>query len=53
MSELKSAAFAGATTVAYATPRRVEPTGILHFTISVTDLEQARDFYVEVIGCTF
>lgn len=53
MSELKSKAFAGATTVAYTTPRRVEPTGILHFTIGVADLERARDFYVEVVGCTY
>ena len=53
MSELNSEAFEGATTVAYTTPRRVEPIGILDFTIGVTDLEQARDFYVDVVGCTF
>jgi catechol 2,3-dioxygenase-like lactoylglutathione lyase family enzyme len=53
MPKLKSAAFKDATTVAYAEPRRVEPTGILHFTISVTDLEASRDFYVDVVGCTF
>ena len=53
MPELNSEAFEGATTVAYTTPRRVEPTGILHFTIGVTDLERAYDFYVDVVGCTF
>ena len=53
MTELKSAAFKDATSVAYAAPRRVEPTGILHFTISVSDLEKSRDFYVNVVGCTY
>ena len=53
MTELKGPAFKGATTVAYAPPRRVEPTGILHFTIGVTDLEASRAFYEEVLGCTF
>lgn len=53
MSELKSLAFKGQTTVNFAKPRRVEPTGILHFTIGVTDLEKSRTFYENVLGCTY
>lgn len=53
MPELKSAAFKGVDSVSYAEPRRVEPTGILHFTISVTDLEKSRAFYEDVVGCTY
>jgi catechol 2,3-dioxygenase-like lactoylglutathione lyase family enzyme len=53
VSGFKSPALAQATSASYAAPRRVEPTGILHFTLAVTDLERARRFYEEVIGCTF
>lgn len=53
MNELKSPAFKDADTVSYAEPRRIEPTGILHFTIGVTDLEASRRFYEEVVGCTY
>src|SRR5262245_63131415 len=53
MSEFKSPALKGATSVRYAAPRPVKPTGILHFTLSVTDLDRARKFYEEVVGCTF
>jgi hypothetical protein len=49
----KSPALAGATSVAYAPPQRFKPTGILHFTLGVRDLERARRFYEEVVGCTF
>jgi catechol 2,3-dioxygenase-like lactoylglutathione lyase family enzyme len=49
----KSPALKGATTVQYAAPRPPKPTGILHFTLSVTDLDKARRFYEEVIGATF
>jgi len=35
----KSPALAQATSVSYAEPRRVAPTGILHFTLAVTDLD--------------
>jgi catechol 2,3-dioxygenase-like lactoylglutathione lyase family enzyme len=53
MSKLKSDAFKDYDTVAYTEPRRVAPTGILHFTIGVTDLEKSRVFYEQVIGCTY
>lgn len=29
------------------------PVGILHFAIGVTDLEEARHFYEDVLGCTY
>src|SRR5215467_8262740 len=53
MSEFKSPALKGATSVRYAAPRPIKPTGILHFTLSVTDLNRARRFYEEVVGATF
>jgi catechol 2,3-dioxygenase-like lactoylglutathione lyase family enzyme len=53
MSGFKSAALARATSVRYAEPRPVKPTGILHFTLAVTDLERSRRFYEDVVGCTF
>ena len=53
MAEFRSAALREAKTVTHAVPRRVEPTGILHFTIGVTDLERARAFYEEVLGCSY
>lgn len=53
MSKLKSAAFTGEDSVAWAEPRRVAPTGILHFTIGVSDLEVSRKFYEDVLGCTY
>jgi glyoxylase I family protein len=49
----KSPALAHATSVRFAAPRPVKPTGILHFTLAVTDLERSRRFYEEVVGCTF
>jgi catechol 2,3-dioxygenase-like lactoylglutathione lyase family enzyme len=53
MSGFKSQALAHAAGVGYAAPTRVQPTGILHFTLAVTDLERSRRFYEEVVGCTF
>lgn len=53
MSEFKSPALKDATTIKHAAPRRITPTGILHFTIGVTDLERSRRFYEDVVGCTF
>ncbi|MDH3242031.1 MAG: VOC family protein [Alphaproteobacteria bacterium] len=29
----------------------IEPKSILHFTIGVTDLDRATDFYQDVVGC--
>ena len=49
----KSPTLAHAESVRHVAPRRVRPTGILHFTLAVTDLERSRRFYEEVVGCTF
>jgi metallothiol transferase len=53
MSEFKSPALRKAGGVTYAAPRRPRPSGILHFTLSVSDLERSRRFYEEVLGATF
>jgi len=53
MADFTSAALREAKTVRNAEPRRVAPTGILHFTIGVTDLERSRAFYEDVLGCTY
>ena len=53
MAVFRSPALRDATTVTPAEPRRVEPSGILHFTIGVTDLGRARAFYEDVLGCTY
>jgi catechol 2,3-dioxygenase-like lactoylglutathione lyase family enzyme len=53
MSTLKSAAFDGEESVQYIDPKQLKPTGILHFTIGVSDLDKARVFYEKVLGCTF
>jgi catechol 2,3-dioxygenase-like lactoylglutathione lyase family enzyme len=53
MNGFKSAALKGATSIHPAAARRVQPTGILHFTIGVTDLERARRFYEDVVGCSY
>jgi metallothiol transferase len=53
MSQFKSAALKGATTIKPMKARRVEPSGILHFTLSVTDLDRSRRFYEDIVGATF
>jgi catechol-2,3-dioxygenase len=53
MSEFKSPALKGATTIKRKGPRRVQLSGILHFTLSVTDLERARRFYEDIVGATY
>ena len=37
----------------HAVARPVKPSRVLHFTLSVTDLDRAQKFYEEVVGCTF
>jgi metallothiol transferase len=53
MNEFRSPALRKAGGVSYATPRRPKPSGILHFTLSVSDLERSRRFYEEVLGATY
>ena len=53
MSGFKCSALEKADSVQYTEPRPVKPTGILHFTISVSDIEVARKFYEGVLGCTY
>lgn len=53
MSAFKSPALQEAGSIRSAQPRRATPSGILHFTIGVADLERARRFYEDVVGCTF
>jgi catechol-2,3-dioxygenase len=53
MSGFKSPALAGVTSIKPKEARRVRPGGILHFTISVSDLERARRFYEDIVGATF
>jgi catechol 2,3-dioxygenase-like lactoylglutathione lyase family enzyme len=52
MSEFRSPALKDAKVHPVA-PRPVKPKGILHFTLSVSDLDRARKFYEQVVGCTF
>src|SRR5437879_194007 len=53
MSGFKSKTLREATTVKYTEPRPIKPTGILHFTVGVADLERARHFYEDVLGCSY
>jgi metallothiol transferase len=53
MSEFKSPALKGVTGIKPVKPRRVAPSGILHFTLSVTDLERSRRFYEDIVGATY
>lgn len=53
MTEFKSPALKGASSVRSVAPRPVKPSGILHFTLTVSDLERARRFYEDVVGATF
>ena len=53
MAAFNSPVLKGAITVRYAAPKPAKPTGILHFTLSVSDLDRARKFYEEVVGATY
>src|SRR5688572_29534613 len=53
MNGFKSPALKGADSVRPVAARPVKPSGILHFSLSVTDLERARRFYEDVVGATY
>jgi catechol 2,3-dioxygenase-like lactoylglutathione lyase family enzyme len=53
MSAFKSPALRNADSVRPVPSRRPQPRGILHFTLSVSDLDRARRFYEDVVGATF
>jgi len=53
MGDFKSPALKKTANVRCLEPGPFKPSGILHFTISVSDLEKATEFYVEVVGCTY
>ena len=53
MSGFKSAALQGKDSIRQVPARNVKPSGILHFTISVSDLDRARRFYEDIVGATF
>ncbi len=53
MGQFKSTELKEAKTVQYTEPRRVEPTGVPHFCLGVTDLEKSRKLYEDVLGCTY
>ena len=53
MGDFKSPALKKTANVKCLEPGTFKPSGILHFTISVSDLEKAIRFYVEVVGCTY
>ncbi len=52
MAEFKSPAMRETNNVKHVEPGPFKPSGILHFTISVSDINRARDFYVDMVGCT-
>ena len=53
MSAFKSATLKDVIGIKPVKPRRVAPSGILHFTLSVTDLERSRRFYEDIVGATY
>ncbi len=52
MADFKSPALKGATSVKKVDPGPFKPSGILHFTISVSDLDKAIDFYTAIVGAS-
>lgn len=53
MTDFKTPMLRDADSVSYTEPRPIKPTGVLHFTIGVSDLEAGRRFYEDVLGCTY
>jgi catechol 2,3-dioxygenase-like lactoylglutathione lyase family enzyme len=53
MSAFRSPALRNADSVRPVPSRRPRPRGILHFTLSVSDLDRARRFYEDVVGASF
>ena len=52
MEDFKSPALKGTTNVKKVDPVPFRPSGILHFTISVPDLDDAIEFYTTIVGAT-
>ena len=52
MNKFKSPALADSN-LKHVAARPVKPSRVLHFTLSVTDLDRAQKFYEDVVGCTF
>jgi catechol 2,3-dioxygenase-like lactoylglutathione lyase family enzyme len=53
MAEFRSPALKKTKNVKHVAPGPFKPSGILHFTISVSDIERSRKFYEEIVGCTY
>lgn len=52
MGDFKSPALQGTKNVKQVDPAPFSPSGILHFTISVSDLDRAIEFYTTVVGAS-
>ena len=53
MGDFKSRALQGTENVRKVDPAPFTPSGTLHFTISVDDLDMAVEFYTKIVGATF
>lgn len=53
MAKFKSPALQKTTNVKMVEPAPFKPSGILHFTISVSDIDKAVEFYTKIVGATF
>ncbi len=53
MANFKSPAMQQTKNVKHVAPGPYKPSGILHFTISVSDVDRAIAFYTDVVGATY